>query len=224
MEYFYLIAIVVILFIPLFAQIKVKTTYNKYSKIKAKSSITGRDVARKILDNNGLYNVSINTIGGSLTDYYDPKRKGIALSKDICDGNSVASLAIAAHEVGHAIQDSEGYSFMKFRSSLVPLVNITSWISSVFILLGFITEFTNLLDIGICCLLVGLFFQLITLPVEFNASSRAKKELLATGVVDTNEQEGVSQVLSAAAFTYVAGFLAMLFQILRLVALRNRRN
>ena len=221
MDIFLLILIIIL---PLIAQGMVKSKYNKYSKIKSESKLTGKEVAKRILERNGLNNVSIEKIGGSLTDHYNPKSKNVCLSPSIYDDTSISSISVAAHECGHAIQDKEAYSFLRLRSSLVPIVNVTSKISSIFIILGFILEFANLLDIGILLLCVGLFFQFITLPVEFDASRRAKKELQDLGLVQDKEITGVSKVLKAAAFTYVAGFLAESLQVLRLVLLSRRRN
>ena len=214
--------ILIILILPLVAQLYVTSAYNKNSKIKNSNNITGKDVAQRILDKNGLNNISINQISGNLTDYYNPKTKSIALSRDVFNGNSIAAVSVAAHEVGHAIQDKDGYSFFRFRTALVPIVNFSSRFASICIILGFAFQFLNLLDIGIILLLVGLFFQLVTLPVEFNASARAKKELISCGLIDSKDTNGTASVLNAAAFTYVAGFLATALQILRLILIRNR--
>ncbi len=219
-----LILIIVIVLLPILAQVKIKTTYNKYSKIANNAGYTGKEIARRILDKNGLDNVNIVSVSGNLSDHYDPRNKSVALSDEIYSNNSVSSIAVAAHECGHAIQDKVGYSFMRFRSSLVPVVNITSTVSSVFILLGFFTEYVGLIDIGIVLLSVGLLFQLVTLPVEFDASRRAKNELTEMGVIASDEAKGVKKVLSAAAFTYVAGFLASALQVLRLVLISRRRR
>lgn len=216
-----LILILIIIFLPLIANAKINSSYKKYSKIKNSAGLTGKDVARKILDKHGLSNVNIISVPGKLSDHYDPKRKHVALSCG--DDTSIASLAVAAHEVGHAIQDKEAYSYLRFRSALVPVVNFASSASTIFIVIGFMSEMTLfLVDIGILLLLVGLLFQLITLPVEFNASKRAKEELVSMGLITDVDQKGTASVLNAAAFTYVAGFLAMALQILRLIMVRNR--
>ena len=148
----------------------------------------------------------------------------LSLSNSIYEQSSISAIAVAAHECGHAIQDKIGYSFMRFRSKMVPVVNITSSISSIFIVLGFFTEIVGFIKIGILLLSVGLLFQLITLPVEFDASRRAKEELYRLGLIDEQEKKGVKKVLNAAAFTYVAGFLASALQIVRLVLISRRRN
>ncbi|MBR4178471.1 MAG: zinc metallopeptidase [Bacilli bacterium] len=217
-----LIAVVIIL--PLIAQAGIKSSYNKYAKVLSSKGITGEQVARKILDRNNLRNVKINRIQGDLTDHYDPTKKTVNLSDSIYSEKSISSIAVAAHECGHAIQDKEKYSFLRFRSSMVPVVNFTSRFASIFIIIGFASSIFNLITIGIILLCVGLLFQLVTLPVEFNASSRAKVQLQELGLVTSKELEGTSKVLKAAAFTYVAGFLATALQILRLVLVSRNRN
>ena len=219
-----LIIIAVIILLPIIAQLKIKTTYNKYAKVLSKRGISGREVAERILSNNGLSTVNIYRVSGSLTDHYDPKNKSVSLSESIYSGKSISSVSVAAHECGHAIQDKIGYSFMRFRSAMVPVVNITSSLSSILIMIGFFTEFLGLVTIGIILLSVGLLFQLITLPVEFDASRRAKDELYKLGIVDETERTGVKKVLNAAAFTYVAGFLASALQVARLMLMTRRRR
>ncbi len=219
-----IIMVLVIILLPILAQFKVKSTYRKYAEKINSRGFTGKDIAQKILSKNGLDNVNIIPVSGELSDHYNPKNKTVALSNGIYDEKSISSIAVAAHECGHAIQDKIGYSFMRFRSSMVPVVNITSTISSIFILIGFITEFIDFLNIGIILLSAGLLFQLVTLPVEFDASRRARNELIELGVLSDNEKTGVKKVLSAAAFTYVAGFLASALQVLRLVLMTRRRR
>lgn len=216
--------LLIIIFLPIIAQLKIKGTYNKYMKVKNESELTGAEAAKMILKKNGLSNVNVYETSGTLTDYYDPKKKMVVLSSDIYNSKSVSSVAVAAHECGHAIQDKENYKFLRFRSALVPIVNFTSRIAFIFIIFGFIFEALDLLDVGIICLLVGLLFQLVTLPVEFNASTRAKDQLEICGIVRSKEKSGVKQVLSAAAFTYVAGFIAEALQILRLVLISRNRD
>ena len=218
-----LIIILVIIVLPLIAQGKINSTYNKYSKVDNSINISGKEVAKKILESNGLSNVSVNKIDGSLTDHYDPKRKIVNLSSNIYDDNSIASVSVAAHECGHAIQDKEAYAFLRFRSSLVPIVNFTSRFATIFIILGFILEFLNFVYIGIALLSVGLLFQLITLPVEFDASRRGKEELQKLGLVADSDISGTKKVLNAAAFTYVASFLASALQVARLILISRRR-
>lgn len=215
--------ILLIILIPLVAQLSIKSSYSRYSSIENDKKLTGKEVARMILDKNGLNNIEIYETSGELTDYYDPRKKKVVLSSNIYRGKSISSAAVAAHEVGHAIQDKEGYFFLRFRSFLVPIVNFTSHISSLFIIIGFAASAFDFIDIGIILLLVGLLFQLITLPVEFNASSKAKEQLKDIGLYSKKNINGTNSVLNAAAFTYVAGFLAEALQILRLILI-NRDN
>lgn len=215
--------ILLIILIPLVAQLSIKSSYSRYSSIENDKELTGKEVARMILDKNGLNNIEIYETSGELTDYYDPRKKKVVLSSNIYRGKSISSAAVAAHEVGHAIQDKEGYFFLRFRSFLVPIVNFTSHISSLFIIIGFAASAFDFIDIGIILLLVGLLFQLITLPVEFNASSKAKEQLKDIGLYSKKNTNGTNRVLNAAAFTYVAGFLAEALQILRLILI-NRDN
>lgn len=219
-----IILVFIILFVPLIADIKVRSNYSKYSKEKNSLNLSGKEVARRILDNNGLNYIDIVPIKGHLTDHYNPITKKISLSESSYDSKSIAGAAIAAHEVGHAIQDKECYSFLRFRNKMVPFVNFTSRVASILIILSFVFNILDMLDAGIILLLVGLFFQLITLPVEFNASKRAKEQLKNCGLLNKKDTRGTKKVLSAAAFTYVASFLAMAVQILRLLLARNNNS
>ena len=219
-----LILILFIIIVPLIAEIKVKMNYNTYSKQKNSLNMTGKEVARKILDNNGLNYVDILQTKGSLTDHYNPLTKKIFLSENTYGSKSIAAAAVAAHEVGHAIQDKESYSYLRFRNKMVPFVNFTSRAATILIFISFIFDFMEMFDAGIVLLLVGLLFQLITLPVEFNASNRAKEQLKSCGLLEKNDISGIKSMLNAAAFTYVASFLAMALQILRLILIRNSNN
>ncbi len=214
--------LLLIIFLPLIANLTVNATYAKYSNIKSDTNKSGKEIARKILDANGLDNVRIVSTRGTLTDNYNPKNKTVSLSSSIFESNSIAAVSVAAHEVGHAIQDKEDYSFMRIRSSLVPVVNFTSRFATIFIIIGLISEVLNIYYIGIALLGVGLLFQLVTLPVEFDASSRAKKELERLNLVSPDTLTGTNKMLKAAAFTYVASFIAMAAQILRLIVLTDR--
>ena len=218
-----IILIIIILVIPLIAQLKVKSTYNKYMKIQNNCGLSGTEVARRILDNHNLNSVYVVQTPGVLSDHYDPRRKTVRLSNTIFDEPSVASLAIAAHECGHAIQDKEGYFFLKVRSLLYPIVNLATSFSYYLIIIGFILEYIDLIYLGIGFSALGLLFQLITLPVEFDASKRAKEELHKMGIVSDEEENGISKMLTAAALTYVAGVLASALQILRLLLNLRRR-
>lgn len=226
MDYYSLdvILMLIIIVLPLYANIKINSTYSKYSKKQNSGKLTGKEVAEKILEMNGLNNVKVGRINGSLTDHYDPRNKKISLSDGIYNSNSISACAVAAHEVGHAIQDKERYSMLVFRSKLVPVVNFTSRLSSILVFSGFIFDLFNFITIGAILLTVGLFFQLITLPVEFDASKRAKEELQKCGLIEKQDTKGATKVLKAAAFTYVAGFLASALQIARLLLISRNRD
>lgn len=219
-----LLLILLIIFIPLIAQLKITSSYNKYKKIENSKNLTGYDVARKILDNNDLEDIYIVETKGDLTDHYDPTQKVVRLSSDIYHGSSIASLAVAAHECGHAIQDKEAYSFMRLRSLIFPVVNIATNISYFIIFVGFFLQLLDMIYLGISLTCIGLIFQIVTLPVEFDASKRANIKLEEYGLCSSSELEGTKTMLNAAAMTYVAGVLASALQILRLILAANRRD
>lgn len=210
--------------ISLAAQIYVNASYRKYKNIENSKGLTGFDVARKILDENGLKDIYITEVRGNLTDHYDPGRKVIRLSTDIFHGKTIASASVAAHEVGHAIQDKEGYSFMRFRSMMFLLVRFSSYGGYIAILVGAIFELMDLIWFGIGLEIVILLFQIITLPVEFNASSRAKDELAKYNLLNNNEINSSDKMLRAAAYTYVASVLTTILQILRLIVMFSDRD
>lgn len=216
-----LILLIIIILLPLIADIFVKINYSINLKKENSKGISGAEVARKILDKNGLSNIYVVATNGYLTDHYDPKRKVIRLSKEVYEGSSVSSMAIAAHECGHAIQDKEGYLFLRLRSLIFPVVNIATSISYYIILIGFIFEMLDLVYIGIGLTSLGLLFQIITLPVEFNASKRAEKEIDAMHLANSEEKSGIKKVLVSAALTYVAGVLTSALQILRLILIAS---
>lgn len=203
--------------ITIVAQIFVSASYSKYKKVQNSKGLTGAEVAREILDKHGLSNVYVTETNGFLSDHYDPKRKVIRLSKEIYEGTTIASVSVAAHEVGHAIQDKEEYGFMKFRSAMVPLVNFSSKAGYFAILIGIFFSYTDFLWLGIALEIIILLFQLITLPVEFNASSRALNEIEKNNYLVEGEKKGSKKMLSAAAFTYVASVLTTLIEIFRLI-------
>lgn len=213
-----------IIIIPIIAQIRISISYSKYKKVNNSTGLSGFEVARKILDANGLENVYVVETTGNLTDHYDPNRKVIKLSKEIFKGETIAAAAVAAHECGHAIQDKEQYTFMRIRSFLVPIVNLVSYFSWIVIFIGFISEVFNIFMFGIGLISFGLIFQLVTLPVEFDASKRAKNELHKLNLVGNEEENGVSDMLGAAAMTYVASVLTSVLQIIRLISIFNDRR
>ena len=220
---YYDILIFIGLGISLLAQIIVTTTYNKFKKVENSKNITGFEVARKILDKNGLQDIMILETKGNLSDHYDPTRKVIKLSTDIYNGTSIAGASVAAHECGHAIQDKVGYKPMRIRSKIVPTVNICSKLGYVAIILGALFSY-QLIEIGIILLATILAFELITLPVEFNASKRALEELDKLKLIEKEEKGKAKRMLSAATFTYVASLITSFLQILRLVLIFGRRN
>ncbi|MBO3444181.1 zinc metallopeptidase [Clostridium sp. CCUG 7971] len=217
-----IILIPAILF-TMYAQFKVSSTTSKYLRVNAQRGYSGEQVARKILDSNGLYNVSIEMVRGHLSDHYDPRRNVVRLSQDIYYGTSITSVSVAAHECGHAIQHAKGYIPLNFRSALVPVVNFSSNISWLLIALGFIMR-GPFLQIGILLFAASVLFQLVTLPVEFNASNRAVVQLANLGLVEGREKNQSREVLTAAALTYVAAALTSVLQLLRLLAIANRNN
>lgn len=219
-DYTYLLLIPGII-IAAYAQMKISATYSKYSKIQNDRGITGREVARSILNNNGLSDVEVVSTSGKLTDHYDPKSKVIRLSSGVYDSSSVAAISIAAHECGHAIQDGEKYSALVIRNSIVPIVNLASSLSWILILAGFFFGLVGLIDLGIIFFSATVIFQLITLPVELNASKRALYQLDSLGLADGGDSVGAKKMLSAAAFTYLASLLVSILQLLRLVLIAS---
>jgi Zn-dependent membrane protease YugP len=219
-----LILLLGVILIPLLASIYIKITYNKFSKMNNFKGLSGFEVARKILDEKGLGDIHIVEVKGNLTDHYDASRKVVRLSTDIFHGESISSLAVASHEVGHAIQDKEGYFFLKLRTFIFPIVKFLSSISYIVILIGFIAEIANLIYLGVALVGAGLIFQLITLPVEFDASKKALENLKKYNLVDKQNTNNAKEVLNAAAMTYVAGVLSTALQMLRLILITDRRD
>ena len=213
----YLLIFIGILIIPVTAQILININYKKYSTIKNANNISGFEAARKILDSNGLQDIHIVETKGYLTDHYDPQRKVIRLSSAVFQTNTISAVSIAAHECGHAIQDKDGYLFMKIRSFIFPIVNFASKIAYIVLLIGFLTYITDLIWLGIILVSFGVIFQIVTLPVEFNASKRAKEELKKLNILIGEENEGAQKMLLSAALTYVAGLISSLLELLRLV-------
>jgi Zn-dependent membrane protease YugP len=195
------------LIVMLYAQWRVSSTYKKYSKISNNQKKTGADIALLLLRANGLSDVKVEETKGVLTDHYDPRKKRLRLSKDVYRLSSVSAMGIVAHEVGHALQDNTGYIPMKIRGALVPVANVGTWLGYGCFLVGILLSVTNLVWAGVILFSCAVFFSLITLPVEFNASARARQMLKSNGLVTTAESDGASAVLSAAALTYVAALL-----------------
>jgi Zn-dependent membrane protease YugP len=193
----------------------VRHSYNKWSQVRATSGLTGHQAAQRLISTGNLYGVQIQGTAGQLSDHYDPRNKSLYLSQGVANSPSVAAVAIAAHELGHAMQDAEEYFPMRVRSMLVPAVNIGSNLGWILIMIGFLLRITDLAWLGVIVFSAGALFALATLPVEFNASARAKELLYATGIIQTEEERrGVNQVLNAAALTYVAGLVTAVMQLL----------
>lgn len=213
----YIIYFLIILILPIYAQFKVKSTYRKFSQVSASKGMTGAQVARMILDHHGLSNVRVVPTQGVLSDHYNPATKTVALSEDNYYNSSIAGIAVAAHEVGHAIQHKEAYSFLTLRSKLVPVANISSNASWIFVMIGIFASSANMLLLGIVLLAAGVLFQIVTLPVEFDASKRAMNEVVSLGIISNNEEREAKKVLSAAAMTYVAAAAVAVLELVRLV-------
>lgn len=206
------------------AQSKISSTYNQFSRVGNQRGLTGAQVARYILDNSGLQNVRIELVRGNLTDHYDPRGKVLRLSEGVYGSQSVAALGVASHEVGHAIQDATNYGPMRLRGAIVPLASIGSNLSMILVLAGlFIGGFEFLIKIGAFLFLFTVIFQLVTLPVEFDASKRALR-ILNTGILQPQELEGARKVLNAAALTYVAAAVTGILSFLRILLLARRRD
>ncbi len=205
------------------AQSKISSTYNQYSQVGNQRGLTGAQVARFILDNAGLQNIAIEPVRGQLTDHYDPRGKVLRLSEGVYGSQSVAALGVASHEVGHAIQDATNYGPMRLRGAIVPLAAIGGNLSMVLILFGLFLGGTQFVQIGTFLFLFTVIFQLVTLPVEFDASKRALR-ILNTGILSPQEMEGAKKVLNAAALTYVAAAITGILNFLRLLLLTRRRN
>ncbi|MGA7193850.1 MAG: zinc metallopeptidase [Anaerolineales bacterium] len=198
----------------------VKSTYNKWSRARVHSGLTGAQAAQRLISSGGLYGVQIQGIRGNLTDNYDPRTKVLNLSQSVANVPSVAAVAVAAHELGHAMQDAEDYFPLRFRAALVPAVNIGSWLGWILIIIGLFLQYAQLAWIGVLVFSGGAVFALATLPVELNASARAKRLLAETGIIAGDDEiRGVNNVLNAAALTYVAGLATALLQLLYFVSL-----
>ena len=227
LDYYYLILVVPALIFAVYSQIKVKSTYSKYSRIPNSRRMTGADAAMEVLRKNEIYDVDIKPTGGNLTDHYDPRDKTIYLSDGVYDGATVAAVGVACHEAGHAVQHAKGYAALKVRNAIIPVCNIGSNVGIPLIIIGFFirSNFGGLLiNVGLLLYALVAVFQLITLPVEFNASRRAISTIGQTNMLSEDESMGAKSVLQAAALTYVAAFAATLANLLRLFLLSNNRN
>lgn len=219
-----LLILIAILIIPAIAQANISKNYQKYLNTNAKCGLSGVEVAQKILKENGLEDIYVVETKGTLSDHYDPTRKVIRLSKDIFHGTSIASVSVAAHECGHAIQDKEGYKPLRLRALIYPLVNAATSVSYFIILGGILFQLLDLIYVGIAFTSLGLIFQVITLPVEFDASKRALANIEDLKLVNNSELDGAREMLKSAALTYVAGVLTSALQIIRLLLIFGQRD
>jgi Zn-dependent membrane protease YugP len=218
----FIFLIIVPIIVGLWAQMKVKSAYNRYVQVPSRGRITGREAAAAVMESAGIHDVEIVQCHGTLTDHYDPQHKRLALSEENYRGTSLAALGVAAHEAGHAIQHKQEYAPLKTRMALVPITGFASQLLPIVMFGGFFMGFGPItINIGIAIYLVLTVFQLVTLPVEFDASTRAKKQLVGLGIVDRDELDGVNKTLDAAAYTYVAAFVSSLGWLLYLLAARR---
>ena len=212
------------LLLSLWAQFRVKSTFERFSRVQARGGVTGAQVARMLLDRFGLSSVPVNRVAGHLSDHYDPRDRTLSLSDSVYGSSSIAAIGVAAHEVGHAIQHSQAYAPLAFRNSFVPVVSLTSGMAMPLFLIGFFMRGALLMNLGIFLFLGVIIFHMVTLPVEFDASSRAIRLLGDTGALGPDELTGARSVLNAAAWTYVAAAVMAILQLVRLLALRNSRR
>jgi Zn-dependent membrane protease YugP len=223
-DYSYLVFVVPALLIAGIAQWNVKSSFSRYSRISNYRGYTGYEIARKILDENGLSHVRIERVAGSLTDHFDPTKSVVRLSDTVYQSTSVAAIGVAAHEVGHAIQHNNGYLPIKIRSAIVPITNIGSTLAWPLAIFGIILGLEQLAMIGVWLFVIVVLFQLITLPVEFDASRRALKTIREDGILEGEEYTGAKKMLTAAALTYVAALIVAIGNLLRLLSIVNRNN
>jgi hypothetical protein len=221
----YLCFMVPAFLLVMIAQLYVNSAYSKWGRVAVRSGLTGAQAAQRLISSGGLSGVRLERIAGKLTDHYDPRDKVLRLSQGVADTPSIASVAVAAHELGHAMQDAQDYGPLRFRSALVPMVSIGSWLGWIMIFAGLILGLTNLAWLGVIVFSGGALFALATLPVELNASSRAKQLLADTGIIaGEDEQAGVNSVLNAAALTYVAGLASAIMQLLYFASMVSGRS
>lgn len=223
-DVYYIVLVLPALAFALWAQARVSSAFNRYSSVRTGNGLTGAEAARLILDRSGLQDVRIEQIDGRLSDHFDPRSGVIRLSRDVYYGATVAAVGVAAHECGHAIQYAQGYLPIKVRSAILPATQIGSNLAFPLFLLGLVFSYPPLMSAGILLFALVAFFQLVTLPVEYNASSRAVEILSSSGMVSGEEETGVRRVLSAAALTYVAALATALANLLRLILIAGRRS
>ncbi len=211
--------------LSIWASFRVRSTFKRWSEVRTRTGLTGYEAARRMLDSNGLYDVPIEVVPGALSDHYDPINRVVRLSEPVYYESSISSISVACHEVGHAIQHSESYAMLVMRHKMFPLVNISSRVAPLLIIAGLIfQQFNSLLLVGIIFFSAAVAFQLVTLPVEFNASNRARQLMVAEGFIANDEEHGVAKVLNAAAMTYVAAALISVLELLKYIMIFSNRN
>jgi uncharacterized protein len=220
----FIVYFILIMIGPLLVQFYLKNTYSRYLKVVASSGLTGAEAARRVLNENGLFDVTVEQVGGRLSDHYDPRSRSVRLSSTNYNGTSIAALSVAIHEVGHCLQHKDGYVPLRVRHALVPVANIGSNFSFVLILIGILLSSANLLLLGIIAMAAAVLFQVVTLPVEFNASSRALNVMVGSGLIRNEEEGRAKKVLNAAALTYVAATVVAIAELLRFVLMFTGMN
>jgi len=220
MDFLILIAFAV----SIWAQFRVRGTFNRWAGVPASSGMTGYDAARRMLDSNGLHHIPIEPVRGTLSDHYDPIHSVVRLSEPVYYERSISAISVACHEVGHAIQHQKRYPMLVLRHKMFPLVNFASGLAPFLLIAGFLFQFTGLIGIGIIFFSAAVAFQLVTLPVEFNASSRARDVMIAEGFIRNEEERGVAKVLNAAALTYVAAALISLLELIKYIMIFTSSN
>jgi Zn-dependent membrane protease YugP len=216
--------IIIAFVLSLWAQFRVKSTFNRWSEVRNASGLTGYDAARRMLDRNGLQDVPIEPVPGALSDHYDPISRVVRLSEPVYYENSISAISVACHEVGHAIQHQNSYPMLVLRHRMFPVVRLSSGIAPFLLIAGFLFHSMNLVGIGIIFFTAAVAFQLVTLPVEFNASSRARDIMIAEGFITQDEERGVAKVLNAAALTYVAAALIALLELIKYIMIFTNSN
>jgi Zn-dependent membrane protease YugP len=210
--------------LSLWAQFRVRGTFNRWAEVRASSGMTGYEAARRMLDLNGLYDVPVEPVPGTLTDHYDPIKRVVRLSESVYYENSIAAISVACHEVGHAIQHKVKYPMLVLRHRMFPLVNFASGVAPFLFIVGFLLQWLDLIAVGILLFSAAVAFQLVTLPVEFNASARARQLMVAEGFITNDEERGVSKVLNAAALTYVAAALIAVLELAKYIWLFSQNR
>ncbi|KEQ26254.1 MULTISPECIES: zinc metallopeptidase [Paenibacillus] len=216
--------IIIAFILSIWAQFRVKGTFNKWSDVPVQSGMTGYEAARRMLDSNGLYDVPVEPIPGALTDHYDPIARTVRLSEPVYYESTISAVSVACHEVGHAIQHKVNYPMLVARHRMFPVVNFASGIAPLLLIAGFLFHWTGLLGLGIIFFSAAVAFQLVTLPVEFNASNRARDLMVAEGYITNDEERGVAKVLNAAALTYVAAALISLLELIKYIMIFTNRS